>query len=206
MKQVGSDVIELEDLPVEVKAHGSLLMSAGATHTMSARGEGQAARVMADPAISQLVDGRITRQPARPPTWAASVGVAALTSQAAARKRNPVAETVSRRWAHDELTQLLCLVFTYCGPRAELSRGEIEKVMNTEGFQSFLRTEALGQDVAARLSKAETKMTDRKFGERMRQLSDLRWIEQIGKSRRDTKYRPGPQWPCENSSGNSSAC
>jgi DNA-binding NtrC family response regulator len=205
MKQVGSDVIELEDLPGEVKAHGPLLMSAGVTHTMSARGEGQAARVMADPAISQLVDGRITRQPARPPTWPASGGVAALTSQAAARKRNPVAETVLRRWAHDELTQLLCLVFVYCGPRAELSRGEIEKVMNTEGFQSFLRTEAPGQDLAARLGKSVTKMTDRKFGERVRQLCDLRWIEQIGKSRRDTKYRPGPQWPSENSSGNSSA-
>ena len=77
--------------------------------------------------------------------------------------------------------------------------------MNTEGFRSFLKTEALWQDVAARLSKSETKMTDRKFGERMRQLCDLRWIEQIGKSRRDTKYRPGPQWPCEGSGENSNA-
>jgi hypothetical protein len=160
---------------------------------------------MADPAISPLADGRVMRQPARPPTWPASDSVPALTGHPAARKRNPIAETVSRRWAHDELTQLLCLVFTYSGSRAELSRGEIQKVMNTEGLQSFLRTEALGQDVAARLSKSVTKMTDRKFSERMRQLCDLGWIEQIGKSRRDTKYRPGPQWPCESSGENSSA-
>jgi len=205
MKQVGRDIIELEDLPDEVKAQKPLVVSAGAAHTMSARGEGQAARVMADSVIPQISDGRVTRQPVRLPTWPSSDGVAALTSQAAAKKRNPVVETVSRRWAHDELTQLLCLVFTYSGSRAELSRGDIQKVMNTEGFQSFMMAEAVGQDVAARLGKSVTKMTDRKFGERMRQLCDLGWIEQIGKSRRDTKYRPGPRWPCEGSGENSNA-